>query len=224
LGGDFITWVFPNAGNPQKVQRYPAEWARALRTMVALEPELYLPAHGLPIEGRQRIARVLTDVATVLESLVDQTLSMMNAGCALDEIVHSVEVPADLANRPYLQASYDEPEFVVRNIWRLYGGWWDGDAANLKPAPAADLAREIASLAGGATPLIERALALSHSGEHRLACHLAEFAVRAEESPGLQAARAEVYARRRDSERSVMARGIFRSAAEESATRAESET
>ena len=25
--GDLFIWVFPNAGNPQKVQRYPAEWA-----------------------------------------------------------------------------------------------------------------------------------------------------------------------------------------------------
>jgi glyoxylase-like metal-dependent hydrolase (beta-lactamase superfamily II) len=29
--GDFVTWVFPNCGNPQKVQRYPLEWAAALR-------------------------------------------------------------------------------------------------------------------------------------------------------------------------------------------------
>ena len=220
-GGDFITWVFPNAGNPQKVQRYPAEWARALHAMAALEPELYLPAHGLPIIGRERIARVLADVARVLESLVDQTLAMMNAGAPLDEILHTVEVPAELAGRPYLQPTYDEPEFVVRNIWRLYGGWWDGDAANLKPAPAADLAAEIASLAGGSKRLIDRALALSDSGEHRLACHLAELAVRAGDTPELHDKRAEIYTRRRDSERSLMAKGVFRAAAEESTAKTE---
>jgi alkyl sulfatase BDS1-like metallo-beta-lactamase superfamily hydrolase len=223
LGGDFITWVFPNAGNPQKVQRYPAEWARALRAMAALSPELYLPAHGLPIEGRDRIARVLDDVARALESLVDQTLAMMNAGAPLDEILHSVSVPRDLADRPYLQATYDEPEFVVRNIWRLYGGWWDGDPATLKPAPAAKLAAEIASLSGGAGSLMDRAVALSGSGEHRLACHLADFAVRAEDTPERHATRAEIYGRRRDDERSLMARGVFRDAAEESAARAESD-
>lgn len=26
--GDFFIWVFPNAGNPQKAQRYPREWCR----------------------------------------------------------------------------------------------------------------------------------------------------------------------------------------------------
>jgi len=220
LGGDFVTWVFPNAGNPQKVQRYPAEWARALHSMAALQPELYLPAHGLPIAGQERIARVLGDVARALESLVDQTLALMNAGAPLDEILHSVRVPGDLADRPYLQVTYDEPEFVVRNIWRLYGGWWDGDAANLKPAPATQLAAEVASLAGGAEPLMERAGLLSQSGEHRLACHLADFAVRADGSPEMHARRAEIYGRRRDDERSVMARGVFRDAAEASAARA----
>jgi len=28
---------------------------------------------------------------------------------------------------------YDEPEFIVHNIWRLYGGWWT-QPATLKPA------------------------------------------------------------------------------------------
>ncbi len=52
VAGDFFIWVFPNAGNPQKAQRYPREWAEALRAMAATEPELFLPAHGLPIGGQ----------------------------------------------------------------------------------------------------------------------------------------------------------------------------
>src|SRR6478672_2516099 len=88
--GDFLTWVFPNAGNPQKVQRYPLEWARALRQMAALEPELILPAHGLPIAGRARISGVLDDLASALESLVEQTLALMNEGARLDRIIHEV--------------------------------------------------------------------------------------------------------------------------------------
>ena len=34
--GDLFIWASPNAGNPQKVQRYPLEWAEALRRMLAL--------------------------------------------------------------------------------------------------------------------------------------------------------------------------------------------
>jgi glyoxylase-like metal-dependent hydrolase (beta-lactamase superfamily II) len=63
---DLFVWVAPNAGNPQKVQRYAGEWAEALRAMATEAPELL--------------------------------------------------------DRPYLQPVYDEPEFIVRNIWRFRGG------------------------------------------------------------------------------------------------------
>ncbi len=217
--GDFVAWVFPNCGNPQKVQRYPAEWAAALREMIALEPELLLPAHGLPVGGKERVRRVLDDLATVLESLVAQTLERMNAGQTLDDCLHGVKAPAALMTRPYLRPVYDEPEFVVRNIWRLYGGWYDGNPSRLKPAPDAAVAREVAMLAGGAAELAERASALCDS-DLRLACQLVEFAAQAAPSDAeVHAVRHAIYSKRRDSELSLMARGIYATAANESATR-----
>src|ERR1700688_1236947 len=158
--GDLFIWASPNAGNPQKVQRYPREWATALREMVTLEPEVLLPGHGFPVVGAERIRQALTDTADLLDSLVDQTIELMNAGARLDEVLHAVTAPAHLVDRPYLRPVYDEPEFVVRNVWRLYGGWWDGNPASLKPAPEGALAGELAALAGGAGVLAERALAL----------------------------------------------------------------
>lgn len=211
--GDMLVWVFPNAGNPQKAQRYPAEWAAALRKMIELRPALLLPAHGLPIEGEERIAGVLNDVATALEGLVADTLEMMNAGARLDDIIHQVRVSDDLLARPYLRPVYDEPEFVVRNIWRLYGGWYDGNPARLKPAPDQEVAAEVARLAGGASALSARAFELSETGDLRLACHLAEWAAQAApDDPGVLELRAEVYRKRRESEQSLMARGIYNEA------------
>ncbi len=161
--GDLFIWASPNSGNPQKVQRYPLEWAQALRRMVALRPEYLLPGHGLPVVGADRVASALTDTAELLESLVGQTLAVMNGGGRLDEAIHTVAVPRQLADRPYLQPVYDEPEFIVRAIWRLYGGWWDGNPATLKPASERSLAAEIAALAGGAAVLAARAVDLAES-------------------------------------------------------------
>jgi len=215
--GDFIIWNFPNAGNPQKVQRYAAEWARALRRMVAMGPELLLPAHGLPIVGKQRIAMVLGDIASALESLVTQVIQMMNDGATLDTIVHSVKVPDAVLAKPYMRPLYDEPEFVVRGIWRMYGGWWDGAASRLKPSPDAVLGAEIASLAGGADVLMARAKGLAEDGDMRLACHLADFAGwAAPDDAAVHARRAELYELRRKQELSLMSKGIFRAAARES--------
>jgi alkyl sulfatase BDS1-like metallo-beta-lactamase superfamily hydrolase len=215
--GDLFIWASPNAGNPQKVQRYPGEWAQALRRMQALGADILLPGHGFPIRGPARVRQALDDTATLLEILHDQTLAMMNAGATLDDILAAVKPPAHLLERPYLRPIYDEPEFVVRNVWRLYGGWWDGNPAHLKPAPEAALAAELAALAGGAPRLAERATALAAAGELALACHLAELAAQAAPADApIRQARAQVYARRAAAEKSVMARGIFQAAAEES--------
>jgi alkyl sulfatase BDS1-like metallo-beta-lactamase superfamily hydrolase len=214
--GDFFIWNFPNAGNPQKVQRYPLEWARALRVMVEQGPELFIPAHGLPIAGKERIARVLGDVATVLESLVERTLERMNAGLPLDAILHEVQVGKEWLERPYLRPLYDEPEFVVRNVYRLYGGWYDGNPSQLKPPREQALALEIAALAGGAQVLIARARELA-SSDARLACRLIELAVQAApEDREAHAARYELYRDRRKQESSLMAKGIFGAAAQDS--------
>ncbi len=215
--GDLVIWVFPNAGNPQKVQRYPLEWARALREMSALDAELLLPAHGLPISGRARILRVLDDMASALESLVEQTLSLMNEGARLDTILHTVKLPDGTLDKPYLRPTYDEPEFIVHNIWRLYGGWYDGNPAHLKPAPEAALGAELAALAGGVDALIARARTLAETDSLRLACSLIELATQAEpDNRAAHAARAEIYERRRSQELSLMARGIYANAARES--------
>ncbi len=158
--GDLFIWASPNAGNPQKVQRYPREWAQALRRMIKLEPEYLLPGHGFPVMGAARVREGLTDTADLLDSLVDQTLVVMNSGARLDEAIHSVHPPPELAAKPYLRPVYDEPEFVVRTVWRLYGGWWDGNPATLKPARERALAQELADLSGGPSVLADRALAL----------------------------------------------------------------
>ena len=215
--GDFVIWNFPNAGNPQKVQRWPIEWAAALRDMIAKGPELLLPAHGLPIAGKERIARVLDEIATALENLVRDVVTMMNAGETLNTIIHTVRVPETTLGKPYLRPLYDEPEFVVRNIWRLFGGWWDGAPSRLKPSPDEVLAVELASLSGGADVLMRRAAELAASGDLRLACHLADFAGwAAPDEPEIHQMRAEIYETRRKSEASLMSKGIFKGAMRES--------
>jgi glyoxylase-like metal-dependent hydrolase (beta-lactamase superfamily II) len=94
--GDLFIWAVPNAGNPQKVQRYPREWAHALRAMAGHGAEVLLPGHGLPVIGADRVRAALEDSAALLEALVEQTLALMNEGAPLDWIVHVVTPPADL--------------------------------------------------------------------------------------------------------------------------------
>jgi alkyl sulfatase BDS1-like metallo-beta-lactamase superfamily hydrolase len=115
-----------------------------------MRPELVVPAHGLPIEGTARIVGVLETIASTLETLVDQVIEMMNGGAKLDEIVHTVTVPDEILEKPYLRPLYDEPEFVVRGVWRQFGGWWDGAASRgRRPAGGRDCGARRASSGRG---------------------------------------------------------------------------
>jgi len=212
--GDLFIWASPNCGNPQKVQRFPREWAAALRQMATLPAEVLCPGHGVPIWGRAVVRRALEETASYLEALVEQVIALLDQGARLDEILAAVAPPPELAARPYLAATYDEPEFIVRNLYRLYAGWWDGNPAHLKPPREAALARELAALAGGATQLAERARAVA---DPRLACELIELAaLAAPDDAAIRSTRRALYQARAAEERSLMARGIYASASDES--------
>ena len=211
--GDLFIWGIPNGGNPQKVQRYAHEWALALKEMKKLNPKILCPGHGVPIIGQERVSEALENTALLLESLHTQTISLMNEGSSLDKIIHTVKPPNELLKKPYLQPIYDEPEFIVRNIWRFYGGWYDGTPSHLKPAREIDQAKEIANLAGGATRLAERALELMNAGEMRMACHLAEWAwLDSPNDKDICEIASNVFLTRAKNENSTMAIGIFLSA------------
>jgi alkyl sulfatase BDS1-like metallo-beta-lactamase superfamily hydrolase len=221
--GDLIIWASPNAGNPQKVQRYCKEWAIALREMAGLNAKVLSPGHGIIVVGEDRVRQILSDTAEYLESLHDQTLHLMNQGATLDTILHTVRPPAHLEDRPYLQAVYDEPQYIVRNVWRYYGGWYDGNPAHVKPAPEAEQADEIAGLAGGVAALLERARTLAEEGDLRLACHVIEWAAAAApEDRAMHELRARIYGQRAEEERALMTKNIFNAAVRESKAAAES--
>ena len=215
--GDLFIWASPNCGNPQKAQRFPREWAQALRKMEAQGAESLFPGHGPPIFGADRVSRALGDSAELLETITDQTLEMMNGGATLDDVLHGVEIPGALLERPYLRPIYDDPRFIIRNLWRLYGGWYDGNPAHLLPSPERRLARALAEMAGGAHKLADLAEQYAGDGDYPLACELVEFAWQGD--PGaarVSRARSEIYRARAEAESSLMAKGIFNAAARDS--------
>ena len=212
--GDMIITTLPNAGNPQKVQRYPWDWSKGLKQMAALEPQTLCPGHGAPIINEpQKVRRILLETAEILDQIVDRTLAAMAKGAPPHtDIVHMVELPT--SKSPWLQPIYDEAEFIVRNVIRYYGGWWNGRPSELKPAPRAELARELARMTGGAQALVARAVEIAASGDMRLACHLADFAMEAApDDEGVSRAVAELYERRAAGEGGLMSESLYKSAA-----------
>jgi alkyl sulfatase BDS1-like metallo-beta-lactamase superfamily hydrolase len=143
---------------------------------------------------------------------VERTLAAMAEGAPPHtDIVHAVKLPQ--TSSPWLRPIYDEGEYIVRNIVRFYGGWWNGRPSDLKPAPRLAVAAEIARLAGGAPALLSRAQALADAGDLRLACHLADYALEADPANGeVQKGVCALYERRADGEEGLMSENLFRSA------------
>lgn len=212
--GDLFIWGVPNAGNPQKVQRYPWDWAAGLRAMADRRPRTLCPGHGGPVvDDPELIERMLRETATFLDTIVERTVEALNEGSPPHvDIVHRVELPR--SDSPWLQPVYDEAEFIVRNVIRWFGGWWSGRPSELKPARRSVVATEIAELAGGPRRLVTRAKRLAAAGDVRAACHLADYALEAApDDAKVCDAVATIYEQRAEQETSLMAINLYASAA-----------
>lgn len=212
--GDLIIWGVPNAGNPQKVQRYPWDWAVALRAMAARRPRSLAPGHGGPVvDDAPLVQRILLETADLLEAIVEGTVAILESGSPPHvDVVRRVELPR--SDAPWLQPVYDEAEFIVRNVIRYFGGWYSGRPSELKPAPRGDVAVAIAAVAGGTGALIDEARRLAAAGDLAIACSFADYALEAAPGdPAVQTGVAELYEQRAEAETSLMAINLFRSAA-----------
>lgn len=215
--GDTFLWCSPNAGNPYKVQRYALDWARGLEQMAALRPLHLLPGHGPVLSGEERIQEALLSTAQFLRSIHDQVVAGMNEGKWLEDIIREIDWPP--TDKPWLQPVYDHPEFIARNVYRLYGGWYDGDPANILPAHSEEISAALVAATGSA-PILARARKLREDGDLQLACHLTDF-VRKGEPENREAWELwrDLFTTRAAGETSLMARGAFHSAVREAEER-----
>ena len=208
--GDLFIWAVPNGGNPQKVQRYISDWADSLDQMLKLDCEIFLPGHGFPIFGKKRITKALETTSSFLRSIEDQTIKLMNQGKSLNQVLHEVQIPSELIKLPWLTPIYDDPQFLIRMIWRRYGGWWDGEYDRLFPAPRKDEALAWVELSGGIDNIISKALENLNNGDLRVAAQLIETAYHAEtDNKKMHAARSKIYREFSLKQSSSMGRNIL---------------
>jgi alkyl sulfatase BDS1-like metallo-beta-lactamase superfamily hydrolase len=211
--GDTFVWCSPNAGNPYKVQRYAKDWADALEQMAALKPLHLLPGHGPVMSDGGQIEEALLSTAHFLRSIHDQVVKLMNEGKRLEDIIQAIDWPA--TDKPWLRPIYDHPEFIARNVYRLYGGWWDGNPANMLPAHSEEVAAALVG-ATGAAPILQRARQLRDEGNLQLACHLADFARKGDpQNKEAWELWRDLFQARVGEEESLMARGAFKAAVRE---------
>ena len=206
--GDFVIWIFPNAGNPRKVQRYAPDWAATLRRMQALKPEILIPGHGPVIFGAARAAQILDDGAQLLEMpggpdpcSHEQGPRWMKSSTASPR-----RPPAEKTRLPALRRSrVRRPRHLasLRGLVRRQprpSQAGAGGGAGLGAGGLGGWGKAVGRAGGGA----------GRSGQTRLAAHLAEFAAdAAPDDAAIQATRAHVLEQCMARETSLMGKAFL---------------
>jgi len=181
FAGDLvINPSFPNVGNPNKVQRYPKQWAIAMEKMLEKDAEYIVPGHGLLIEGKDEVKSALSIRAEAMNFVHDEVVKRMNDGKWFEQIYQEmVEIqPEKFKNHKYMRPSYGCYRFAIHAVYRLYHGWYDtGNPTDLFPAKSDDIAKELLKVADG-TKYLDRARVLFKEEKLQLALHLIDVIIK----------------------------------------------
>jgi alkyl sulfatase BDS1-like metallo-beta-lactamase superfamily hydrolase len=170
---------FPNVGNPNKVQRYPKQWAIAMEKMLEKNAEYLVPGHGLLIEGKEEVTSALSIRAEAMHFVHDEVVKRMNEGKWFEQIYHEMEEiqPEKFKNHKYMRPSYGCYRFAIHAVYRLYHGWYNsGNPTDLFPSKSSDIAKEFLKVADG-NKYLERAKILFNEGKNQLALHLTDVVI-----------------------------------------------
>lgn len=175
LAGDNFYHSFPNLYTIRgSAYRDVLEWIASLDKMRVLRPAFLVPSHTLPVAGEDEVARTLTDYRDAIQFVHDRTVTLMNDGLSAEDIAAQVQLPAPLADRPYLAEHYGRVDWSVRAIFDGYVGWFSGNAADLPTMSSQKTARRMATLAGGSEKLRDAARSALEQGDARWALELAD--------------------------------------------------
>eukprot|EP00092_Neocalanus_flemingeri_P020877 GFUD01022616.1.p1 GENE.GFUD01022616.1~~GFUD01022616.1.p1 ORF type:complete len:586 (-),score=145.47 GFUD01022616.1:72-1829(-) len=132
-------------------------WVGALDKMLALSPDILVPQHTRPVEGRETVKEIVTAYRDAIQYVHDQTVRYMNKGLSGLEIAKIVKLPPHLINHPYLIEFYGTVEWSVRAVYHGYIGWFSGRPQDLHPLAISEEAELMVELAGGIEELMQKA-------------------------------------------------------------------
>ena len=156
-------------------------WADTMDILMSFNPEVLGPGHTKALFGARTIKEVLTDYRDAIRHIVNATRDGMDAGMTIDELAHAVQLPPELADKPYLREYYGRIDFSVRAYFVGTMGWFDGNPTTLGPLAPKDEAARFIRLAGGAEAVRKEIAEARAQGEHQWALQLVDRLIYADE-------------------------------------------
>ncbi|WP_226876939.1 alkyl sulfatase dimerization domain-containing protein [Microbulbifer hainanensis] len=157
------------------VFRDPREWIAGLKFTRDLNPEVLVSAAARPVVGAEKIRKTLEQYLDGASFVLDQSLRGILGGLGPDDLRHFVKLPPYLYNAPPNLQSYGEISTYPPAIYYKAVGWYDNDAADLKPLAPIEEARRLVPLIGGRKKVLEAANAALGKKEYSWAAQLANL-------------------------------------------------
>lgn len=206
--GDLYLGVFPNLGNPFKVQRYAKEWYEALDMILSWRPRYLIGGHAV-LQGEEIEANLKVH-SEVLRYLEETVVAGINAGKSLEELLEEVKLPEHLSRHPSLRQTYSRIEFAIRNIHKRYCGFFDYNPAHLLPRPSWEITRLVRELIGDDERILQKARSLGEEGRLHLALQVLDLIVANEKTHRqARAVRREILAQLAEQDETRMSRGVW---------------
>lgn len=175
--GDNFYASFPNIYTLRGTKpRWALDYVNSLDRVLALQPEILIPSHGVALHGNAVINQAVTKYRDAIEYVHDATVSGMNLGKDVFTLMQEIQLPSDLN----IGESYGAISWSVRGIYEGYMGWFDGNPATMYSIPPAEVYPDLVAMAGGAdavTTLAQRYLAADDAIR---ALHAADIALKAD--------------------------------------------
>ena len=183
LSADAVYESFPNVYALRGTRfRNPMIWAQGVDRLREFNADILIPHHGHPVEGADKISKLLTDYRDAIQFIHDQTLRYMNKGYTPDEIKEVVTMPARLRDHPWLGEFYGSYKHSIPAICVGYLGWYEGDPIALDPTPWLEKAQRYMDMMGGRETVLAEARNALDDGDSQWAAELATWVVRANKS------------------------------------------
>jgi len=160
------------------VFRDPREWIAGIKLNRDLQPEVLISAGARPVVGKDNVNKVIEGYMDGASFVLDQTLRGILGGKGPNDLRHLVSFPEYLDEVPNNLQNYGEISTYPPAIYYQCVGWYDNDAANLKPISPEDEAQRIVPLMGGRDKVLAAATEALNNKEYAWAAQLVNYLYR----------------------------------------------
>lgn len=147
------------------------KWSKAIDQAIQLygnKSEIFFAPHFWPKWGKEDINEMLEKHRDLYKYIHDQTLRLANQGRNPVEIAEIIKLPESLGNEFYNRDYYGTVNHNAKAIYDMYfGGWWDGNPANLYKLPPVEAAKNYVEFMGGEEEIVRKARESFNKGNYR---------------------------------------------------------